>query len=479
MGSCLGQTLVLTESVMDGNHVDFGSAALSAWRYLVPGPGSRVATTGPIHPEHNRALLETFEEVVDAHSAVDADGLLVVPGHESAASIQTHLARGGWAVGFGNTQFPPQCGQQVYVVLPSLANPRFILPRSKLGAALSLYNPSRPMVRLALGVMRGRLASSLAWFGGRVVIAGGAPEHLLVSPPETMAVTLGTESAYQKATVLHLGSDGHPQGYAKLSSRPLASDVLAVETARLEYLSGLSLTGFQVPHGQKTVRWGRERGVFQSAPEKNLGPWKDGLSTPLITALCELFQRTRVERRLEESAFWREMTGWYDTVKDRIPEPWRKRVDLAITRAQSHCGSAAQPVGLAHGDFIDWNLKGAGDDIFLFDWEQSVDEAPPFFDLLHWIVFTHHHVRRKSTPILSLIEGQGPFARACQRVGHQLGLPCSRVHVALYALRTALYHLRAWSEGYESVRDRHTQALHTLGMVLDDVLSSDWSVTSP
>ena len=183
MGYCLGQAFVLTESVMEGNYVDFGGATLSAWRYLVPGPGSRVATTGPIHPEHNRALLETFEQVIEADPTVDADGLIVVPGHESDAIIHPHLAKGGWAVGFGNVQFPAQVEQRVYVVLPSLANARFILPRSKLGAALSLYNPSRPLVRLALGAMRGRLASSLAWFGGRVVIAGGASEHLLIPRP--------------------------------------------------------------------------------------------------------------------------------------------------------------------------------------------------------------------------------------------------------------------------------------------------------
>jgi|GEM_PF-6232368 len=477
MGYCLGQALVLTESVMEGNYVDFGGATLSAWRYLVPGPGSRVATTGPIHPEHNRALLETFEQVIEADPTVDADGLIVVPGHESDAIIHPHLAKGGWAVGFGNVQFPAQVEQRVYVVLPSLANARFILPRSKLGAALSLYNPSRPLVRLALGAMRGRLASSLAWFGGRVVIAGGASEHLLIPPPDTMAVTLGTESAYQKATVLHLGSDGQPQGYAKLSSRPLASDVLAVEAARLEYLSGLALTGFQVPHVQGKVRWGRERGVFQSAPAKKLGPWRDGLSSPLLSALCELFERTRVERTLETSAFWREMTQWHDSLCAQIPASWNERIYRALGRAKEHFGSTPFACGLMHGDFIDWNVKGGGNDIFLFDWEQSVDEAPPFFDLLHWIIFTHHHVRRKSTPVLPLIEGQGPFGRARQHMEQQLGLPCSRAYVALYAVRTALYHLRAWREGYESLRERHTQALHTLGMVLDDVLPSDWSVT--
>ena len=58
----------------------------------------------------------------------------------------------------------------------------------------------------------------------------------------------------------------------------------------------------------------------------------------------------------------------------------------SLTRlaASTHKG-ATNEGGFAHGDFAPWNLLRADDAWVAVDWESSEQEAPPFYDLFHFL----------------------------------------------------------------------------------------------
>ena len=448
----------------------FGPRNLAAWRYAVPGPVGSLAVVGSLPHEHGRSLLETFEELEEYRPGVRADGWLVVPGARVPREAKGHLRSGGWIAQLRPHRRPTPGRSQGFAVLPSLEAPRFLLPRKALAAGLRLYTPSRPLVRYALRLMtRTPLRLGLALLGGQLdVWTGGRHGSGIVAPEHHLAIATGTPSAYHKATLLELDPRGRETAYTKLSSRPLASAVLEVEASRLERLRALGPRHFAFPRLVRRMAWGRETGIVLSPPSRELPPWREGLTRPVVQALTELFQRTRTERRLVDTAFWRELCEWHDRVEPHLPADWRERIASARARALNEAPREPEAVGWAHGDFIDWNLKGTGADLFFFDWEQSTDEAPPFYDLLHWVVFTHHHVRADSRPVTDVLGAGGEFAPAREQLEAAIGVRLGERHLRLYALRTALYHLRTYLPGYEDVRAQHDSALRALALVLDE-----------
>lgn len=53
--------------------------------------------------------------------------------------------------------------------------------------------------------------------------------------------------------------------------------------------------------------------------------------------------------------------------------------------------------GFAHGDFVPWNLIPTASGLVLLDWEHAFDDAPPFYDIWHWVVQCHL-LLRTATP---------------------------------------------------------------------------------
>jgi len=77
-----------------------------------------------------------------------------------------------------------------------------------------------------------------------------------------------------------------------------------------------------------------------------------------------------------------------------------------------HPGS--QTVGATHGDFAPWNLLlGKGGEWTLLDWENASGDAPPFFDLFHFLVQANHELRFPPRgAIVNGLVGRGWIGRA-------------------------------------------------------------------
>ena len=445
-----------------------GPESLAAWRYLVPGPGRRVGVVGDLDPTHRERLLETFEEVAVADADSEFDGLLVLAGQRVPPYAGAHRRRGGWVVCLHDHPLLRGRPGETYGVYPSLDSPVLMLPVAHLGAGLSLYNTSRPVLRRIIQrVANSPLSAGLRLMGGRVTVRGGDPTARLVPAEHHVAVATGTPSAYHKATVLLLSPTGAIDGYGKLSGRDITKGILQIEAQRLEELAGLDLQHLQVPRLLRKLEWGRELGHVQAGPEESLGPWQDGLSDALIGALAEIFERTETQCRLADSHFWKELIGWADAVSPYLEPEWKTLIADTIAQCLDEAPQASERMGLCHGDFIEWNIKGKGATVFIYDWEQSVHQAPPFHDLLNWAIFTHHHIRGDDSSIVALIEdGASEFAGGLSALEARLDLQYERRHLRLCALRTALYHLRSRLPGNELGLPQHQLPLGILQGVL-------------
>lgn len=96
-------------------------------------------------------------------------------------------------------------------------------------------------------------------------------------------------------------------------------------------------------------------------------------------------------------------------------KPWELPLDLAVGIAgiqnASSSSSSAEP-GFGHGDFAPWNVLRTDDGWVVIDWEDSVEMAPPFDDVIHYVVQGHALLGRPSAQeLLDAIRGHGQLGR--------------------------------------------------------------------
>jgi GT2 family glycosyltransferase len=117
--------------------------------------------------------------------------------------------------------------------------------------------------------------------------------------------------------------------------------------------------------------------------------------------------------------------------------PWR--LPPAVARSLGSLFAAGMTEagdtrGFSHGDFAPWNLLREDDTWTLVDWEQG-QKAPPFRDVLHYLVQAHVHLGRPSRRrILAGLRGEGWVGRALRAYaeGAHLDVSHARRHLAAY-----------------------------------------------
>ena len=124
--------------------------------------------------------------------------------------------------------------------------------------------------------------------------------------------------------------------------------------------------------------------------------------------------------------------------------PWVLPPDVALGLGRAFAASSdGSDLGLAHGDVAPWNLLRAPDGWVLIDWEDSRADAPPFYDLFHFLVQGAVLLRR---PSLRAFTGRAPgtswMREAIRAYAEGAGRPASswRRHLGDY-LRLSMEHL--------------------------------------
>lgn len=237
-----------------------------------------------------------------------------------------------------------------WTALPTRRVPRWWLPRGPGGttaaAALGIYQPVTKVSRA--GWEAARLTARL---GGLRLTRRGCPPPRAIRQLLARHVGWGEAMAVMRANhpgrfiALILDATGQPAMVAKIALDPGGRDALAREVKAIHAIGGHLPPPLTAPV------------VLESEP---------GL---LLTKAIPWRPRKR---------------------------PWELPMEVAVALGAFYRADRAihGDKGMAHGDCAPWNLLDTGDEWALVDWEEAHKEAPPFFDVLHYLVQSHALLKR-------------------------------------------------------------------------------------
>ena len=308
---------------------------------------------------------------------------------------------------------------QLFALLPSTRTSSWLLPLKNRPCALSgsqIYAPyawrARMLKKLLLAAIQ---VNSTAWARHRVLIASTRPLLLQQFVTEVtgerepvFSLLLGTPGPFRKLTIQVMRADGEILGYIKLSLTPAAIARVRAEAAMLQRLS---LFPELHPHLPRLIHAGEWQGgylLFQSPGPLRPGPVEFGQAHQrFLQALWSVHSTEKAGRVLVKgiAARWQKIDSLLDPMLRELGERTLERAALDLSDVTVRCG-------IMHGDFAPWNTRlGDKGDLFVFDWESAVWEAPISWDVFHF----HGQIAsllKKKTNGSSFLLPESPSTRA-------------------------------------------------------------------
>lgn len=290
-----------------------------------------------------------------------------------------------------------------YLVLPSLAQPRYLVPASAPRAVASAFTGHLATAKTssrALGVMvasgarlgmLGRVARSRLRVGiDRRIPAHRYADWLILSrvaqdlevPDAVGIVPVRRQMPNSKPTARVFTRDGLALGYLKLGWSEVTDQLVENETQTLASLDG-RVGPVSTPAIATSGGWSGHRFHVARSLPPGIRPWSGEPGHPTaIRAVASSGWVRSVPLAGSEYA--------QDTV-ERLEVARAAGVSEAdallewLRRLCARPGSdVALQMGRWHGDWIPWNLGRVSDTTVAWDWEYSAPSAPLGFDLVHW-----------------------------------------------------------------------------------------------
>jgi hypothetical protein len=292
-----------------------------------------------------------------------------------------------------------------FVALPSLGNPRWLVPDDNSRQArrgLDLYTPFSAKTRLLKAVGTGVAAAGFRGVNhARLLVASkeNLPIENLVkaltgeSRPG-FAVSIGTSGTCQKLTVQAMSPGGEILAYIKLPIGPGAQERIKAEAAMLEKLSHFPKMRLRVPRLLHASAWGESTILVQSRLVGRAGPAE--LTSQHDEFLRDLHGCAPVECPGEVIVARTEL-AWKRFGKSLSPE-WHRLADDAIRIAAKELSSSTIRCAPMHGDFAPWNTRNQRERLTCFDWESSIWQAPVEWDRFHFLSQTESLIGKGSGP---------------------------------------------------------------------------------
>ncbi len=279
------------------------------------------------------------------------------------------------------------------IVLPSLRDPRLLVPASRRAGAAAVRRYGEPgSVRARLG--RRALELALASGAGpvllrdrlRIRVPAGAPtlEAYLsgqLGAEVLLSLHLGAARANRKPVLQLLTPGGHTVAYAKVGITPLTSRLVQAERRALDQVEAAGLSTVTAPRVRHLGRWQGLDVLILSAlpvwrPRRPLG---DG---QLTTAMAEV--AGLAGGSAEPLAGGRYLRGLTDRLAAAPASADRTALDAELTELAREHGQRELVLGAWHGDWTPWNMASTSDGLLLWDWERFAGGVPVGFDALHY-----------------------------------------------------------------------------------------------
>jgi hypothetical protein len=266
----------------------------------------------------------------------------------------------------------------------------YLIPLNSHRAAvtgLSLYSPQKTKARLLKSVLTAGLCSGIArHFLPRVNLdLQELEKHLEQVFGEqnlSLAISLGASGPHRKPVVQVVSQKGEILGYVKVGWNRETRILVQNESRILQHLQEKKLS-FLVPHVLLAGDWQGRFVCAQSSPPHQTRPAPKKWNYLYDEALKEMASLGIERKKLSESDFWRQLRDRVCQIRNNY---WRRTLEGFMEQILNRLGDRELPFHLAHGDFAPWNTLLAGGQLYLYDWEYTLESAPAGYDLFHFAV---------------------------------------------------------------------------------------------
>jgi hypothetical protein len=223
------------------------------------------------------------------------------------------------------------------------------------------------------------------------------------------AFYLRAPGPFAKAIVLAMDETGRALAYVKIAVTERSAHAIAHEADALERLALVPSLKRSLPRVIARANW-RDYPILVLEPGPPRNPPR-GFEECHRAFLAHLREATQVMRPFGESRMLAEMRTRFESCCGALPDRWRARYDWALDTITCRLGSEVMPLGLAHGDFVPWNMRRNEDgSIYVFDWELAAEERTLAWDMFHFHLARHasgieRHGALDIPTLIALVQG--------------------------------------------------------------------------
>jgi hypothetical protein len=416
-------------------------------------------------------------------TSIGSPAHMLAPASASTSAAPDWMLHTLWATreGVHVSTTPPRDGRAVerFAVLPSAADPRFLLPLSRTKAAshaLREYRTGRRGDRvlralLAAGIrshvaqplLRARVHVSVTQDVDPAVRPGlMLREHvreIVAREDVEIAVDLAAARRHGTPTFHIVGHDGTALGVGKIGSDGVSGQLVANEARMLARLGERipPVREFEFPQLLHAGRW-RQLELLIAAPPPSGGRRRVLPRLPLAATdqVASLWGTDR--RPLAVSRYW-------GTIRSRahraasIAGPSGESLPAIAERLEQRHGGTMLAFGSCHGAWAPWNMEVIDGRLYVRGWERSSDLAPCGIDAVHFV-----HASELRQPRASAAHALPTTLERTRLLLPRLGVAAAHAEllIALHLLEMSLRAAEARPMGVDPADRRYADALAAL-----------------
>ena len=337
----------------------------------------------------------------------------------------------------------PSVAVSELIVVPSLRDPRLLIPAGRRAGAAAVRRYGEPGSRRARLTTRA-LSLALARGAGQILlrdrlrirVPAGAPTieaHLRaqIGLDVRLSMHLGAARANRKPVLQLLTPAGATVAFAKVGAAALTRQLVRAEADALDRLRLARLTTVTVPAVRHLGRWAGLDVLVLSA----LPVWRPRRALAAGQLAAAMGEVARVagctSAPLAGSGYWRQLA---QRLADAPASTDRAALLAELAELKGRNGNVVLTFGAWHGDWTPWNMACTRDGLLVWDWERFATGVPLGFDALHyWLqaaVASGQHDPKPGDPAGAAAEC---IRRAPQLLGPLgVGPPAARLTALLY-----------------------------------------------
>jgi hypothetical protein len=283
-----------------------------------------------------------------------------------------------------------------YIVVPSPARARYLLPEDRRGAWSCLIDgratrsPAAVRRRVLVGAAARIGLAGVLWRHRLEVSLG--PDHdpslreylaELTDGPVVLAVSVRPVGPYRTPVVVAARPGGGVVAYVKLATDPLTASNVETEASRLSALAD-DRDVIRVPQVLAVTRW-RGFPVLVTAPMPgDLARYDPRTGAPPAEVSARVAGAgEHGVASLASGPILRGLRRRLAAAGAQAPSELSEGLD-GLLEALEAVGELPLAHGLWHGDWSPWNLARRGDELWAWDWEFSRPDVPVGLDLPHF-----------------------------------------------------------------------------------------------